>query len=38
MAPVPDSRLEAIRENMPAFDPRTMPTLGTGRIPETFRS
>ena len=36
--PVPESWLEAIRENMPAFDPRTVPTLGMGRIPETFRS
>jgi aminoglycoside 3-N-acetyltransferase len=36
--PVQESWLEAIRQNMPAFDPRTVPTLGMGRIPETFRS
>jgi aminoglycoside 3-N-acetyltransferase len=36
--PVPESWLDAIRENMPAFDPQTVPTLGMGRIPETFRS
>jgi aminoglycoside 3-N-acetyltransferase len=36
--PVPESWLEAIRQNMPAFDPRTVPTLGMGRLPETFRS
>ena len=36
--PVPESWLEAIRENMPAFDPRTVPTREMGRIPETLRS
>jgi aminoglycoside 3-N-acetyltransferase len=36
--PVPESWLEAIHENMPAFDPRTVPTRGMGRIPETLRS
>jgi aminoglycoside 3-N-acetyltransferase len=36
--PVPKSWLEAIRENTPAFDPRTVPTCGMGRIPETFRA
>jgi len=35
--PVPESWLEAIRETMPAFDSRTVPTLGMGHIPETFR-
>jgi aminoglycoside N3'-acetyltransferase len=36
--PVPESWQELIRENVPAFDPRTMPSCGVGRISETFRA
>jgi aminoglycoside 3-N-acetyltransferase len=36
--PVPQSWQKTIRENMPAFDPRTVPTQGMGHIPETFRA
>lgn len=36
--PVPENWREAIRENLPAFDPRKVPTLGVGRVPETFRT
>ena len=34
---VPDEWLEAVRENLPVFDPRTTPT-SMGAIPETFRN
>jgi aminoglycoside 3-N-acetyltransferase len=36
--PVPESWQVPIRENMPAFDPPTVPSRGVGRIPETFRA
>ena len=34
---MPESWLEPILENMPAFAPQAAPTRGMGRIPETFR-
>jgi aminoglycoside 3-N-acetyltransferase len=36
--PVPVSWVQPIRENMPAFESRTVPSRGVGRIPETFRT
>lgn len=36
--PVPESWWEAIRENMPAYDPAVTPTAGMGRIPEQLRT
>jgi aminoglycoside 3-N-acetyltransferase len=36
--PVPSAWLPTIYEHMPAYDPRTTPTRGMGRIVETFRT
>ncbi|MEM7335585.1 MAG: AAC(3) family N-acetyltransferase [Chloroflexota bacterium] len=36
--PVPQSWWQPIRDNMPAYDPRTAQTRGVGRVPELFRS
>ncbi|CAM3899331.1 AAC(3) family N-acetyltransferase [Cohnella lubricantis] len=38
MPPVPESWWDAIRETMPAFDPKTTPSRGMGAIPECFRT
>lgn len=35
---VPKDWWQAIRENMPAFDPKATPTCGMGIIPEIFRN
>jgi aminoglycoside 3-N-acetyltransferase len=36
--PVPESWWQTIRDNMPAYDPRTSPTSGLGVVPELFRT
>ncbi len=36
--PIPSSWWDAVRETMPAFDPRVTPCLEVGKVPETFRS
>ncbi|MBL1101111.1 aminoglycoside N(3)-acetyltransferase [Streptomyces coffeae] len=36
--PVPESWWAEIRASMPGYDPRTTPTYGVGRIPETLRT
>ncbi len=36
--PVPESWWPTIRQTMPAYDPRTTPTRGMGRIVEVFRT
>ncbi len=35
--PVPEHWWPIIRQHMPAFDPRTTPTWGLGKVPEVFR-
>ncbi|MBD2607447.1 AAC(3) family N-acetyltransferase [Scytonema hofmannii FACHB-248] len=36
--PVPSEWWQTIRDTMPAFDARLTPTLGMGKIPESFRT
>lgn len=36
--PVPEEWWDIIRQEMPAFDPKTTPTLGMGKIVECFRT
>nr|WP_066398553.1 AAC(3) family N-acetyltransferase [Cytobacillus eiseniae] len=38
MPPVPKEWWPIIRENMPAYDPKTTPTRGMGKIVEVFRT
>ncbi|MDQ0215892.1 aminoglycoside 3-N-acetyltransferase [Oikeobacillus pervagus] len=35
--PIPEEWWNDVRQYMPAYDPATTPTLGMGKIPETFR-